>query len=121
MKYEEKVFEIDGKLCHWQLMYSSNRIVCCRCLNGGGCLMSDEERDKYERRIPVPPPEFSKEEKSLLNKVFKTFKADANVKEAVTKSLIWKKWFSAGEKMVEELAKADYERWHEEKKKGEVK
>lgn len=110
MKYEKKVFEIDGKPCHWQMVYSSDGIVCYRFAQCG-FWMKDDERNKYERRILVPRPEFSKEEKSLLNKVFKTFKADVNVKEAVTKSLIWKKWFSAGKKMVEELAKADYKRW----------
>ena len=110
MKYETKVFEIDGKPCHWQLMFSSDGIVCCRFVQDGFG-MKDKERRKYEKRIRVPRPKFSKKENLLLNEVFKTFNADENTREAIINALIWKKWMSVGKKKVERLAKADYERW----------
>lgn len=120
MKYEHRLFYMDNDaICAWHLMFSSDGFVCCRRLSGIGC--DWELRSKYEKEVPVPRPKLSKEENAKLREIFKMFGINKEKREALTKEFIWERWKKSGEKMIEELAKADWEKYVESKKRNKRK
>lgn len=104
MKYRGRLFEINGKLYSWQLMFDSKGPLCCRYLSSFG---SGHE----EKRIRVPKPDMSLVETGALDTLFETFHLCKKDQEAIINICLNKRWREDAEKMCERIAKADWEKY----------
>lgn len=109
-KYENLPINIDGHYCFWQRMWGAEGALCCRFL---GELCSDDDiRAKYEKRIAVPNPGLTKEEPALVKKLFKMVGLkDAKKEEQVVAILSKGRQDAKAAEMIEELARADFEKY----------
>ena len=109
-KYEFRPFYIDGVKVFWQRMWGSDGALCCRFMMD--FCSDDAIRRKYEKRIRVPKPGLTKEEKTMVSKLFRmTGVKDKDKREIVLKILTKERQDEAARVMIEELAKADWEKY----------
>lgn len=106
MIYRGRIFEIDGHMYNWQLLFGGNGPICRRIRP-----FSFAGEGSHEKTVRVPRPTVTKEEMRALDTLFKLFSLEGESRKLIQDECLNKRWEKKAYAMIEKLARKDWEKY----------